>query len=156
MMCLFAMVLSSGNDSRFVILFPYIALSFNLIVTGLEYRGIDFDRLPSKVRNKPFRRSRDGDLFFNPHASVLFLSPWRNDDSWFFAGSIRRLQQLLVIALFIYMMWMYGAKIQAKNATGVASAFSVMLSVTAIVMQPYLLQHLIKLRLVLLKGAGRI
>lgn len=43
-----------------------------------------------------------------------------------------------------------------ENAAGVASAFSVMLSVTAIVMQPYLLQHLIKFRLVLLKGAGRI
>ena len=31
-----------------------------------------------------------------------------------------------------------------------------MLSLAAFVMQPYLLQHLIKLRLVLLKGEGRV
>lgn len=155
-MCLIAMVLTTGNEFRFVAVLPYIALVYNLVITGLEYRGIDFDRLPPKARNKPFRRSGDGGLFFNPHASVLFLSPWRNDDSWFFAGPIRRLQQLLVVVLFIYMMWMFAAKIQTENATGVASAFGVMLSLAAFVMQPYLLQHLIKLRLVLLKGEGRI
>lgn len=155
-MCLIAMVLTTGNDSRFVVLLPYAALAFNLVVTGLEYRGIDFDKLPTKVTRKPFRSAGDGGLFFNPHASVLFLSPWRNDDSFFFAGRIRRLQQLLVVVLFIYMMWLFAAKVQTDNATGVAPAFGVMLSLAAFVMQPYVLQHMIKLRLVLLKGKGRI
>lgn len=156
-MCLIAMVLTSGQESRAVVLFPYAALTFNLVVTGLEYRGIDFDNLPAKVTRKPFRRSGDGGLFFNPHSAVLFLSPWRNDDSFFFARrSIRRLQQLLVVVLVIYMMWVYSAKVHADNATGVAAAFGIMLSLVAFVMQPYLLQHAIKLRLVLLKRSGRI
>lgn len=156
-LCLIAMVLTSGQESRAVALFPYAALAFNLVVTGLEYRGIDFDNLPAKVTRKPFRRSGDGGLFFNPHSAVLFLSPWRNDDSFFFARrSIRRLQQLLVVVLVIYMMWVYSAKVHADNATGVAAAFGIMLSLVAFVMQPYLLQHAIKLRLVLLKRSGRI
>lgn len=154
-MCLIAMVLTTGNSSHFVVVLPYAVLAYNLVITGLEYRGIDFDRLPTKARSKPFRSAGDGSLFFNPHASVLFLSPWRNDDSWFFTGPIRRLQKLLVIVLFIYMMWMSSAKIQTENAT-VAPAFGVMLSLAAIVMQPYLLQHMIKLRLVLMKGRGQI
>lgn len=108
------------------------------------------------VANKPFRSAGDGGLFFNPHASVLFLSPCRNDDSFFFAGRICRLQQLLVVVLFIYMMWLFAAKVQTDNATGVAPAFGVMLSLAAFVMQPFLLQHMIKLRLVLLKRKGLI
>ena len=156
-LCLIAMVLTSGHESRVVVLFPYAALAFNLIVTGLEYRGIDFDNLPTKVTRKPFRRAGDGGLFFNAHSSVLFLSPWRNDDSFFFAErAIRRLQQFLVVVLVIYMMWVYSAKVHADNATGVAAAFGIMLSLLAFVAQPYLLQHAIKLRLVLLKRAGRI
>lgn len=103
-MCLFAIILTAGANSMLVIALPYLALAYSVAVTDVEYSGVNFGSLPRRVTRKPFEKSSNGDLVFNPHISVLFLSPWRNDDSFFFAGKTRRVQKVLVAFLFAYMM----------------------------------------------------
>lgn len=155
-MCLIAMVLTSVSGSQFAILIPYVILSYNIVVTALEYFRIDFQSLPAGMTRRMFSKSGGGALFFNPHVSVLFLSPWRSDDSFFFSGPIRHLQKLLVIFMFIYMMVFFAMKVRPDGAQDVWPAFGVLLALAALVMQPYLLQHLIRLRLVWMKSRGQI
>ncbi|WP_417330104.1 hypothetical protein [Halomonas cupida] len=151
--CLIAMILLADVGSTVIVVLPYLVLIYNLVVTGIEYAGIDFQSLPARVTKRPFTGAGKAGLYFDAHVGVLFLSPWRNDNSFFFRGPIRRLQVLLVILVFLYMMLLYPGMSQQGH---VGPGLGGLLVLMALVMQPYLLQHLIKLRIVLMKRNRRI
>lgn len=152
-MSMFAIVLTAGTGGILSAL-AYLSLAYVLILSFTEYLLIDFNKLPASVRLRAFSKAGRGRLYFDAHSSVLFLSPWRKDESFFFAHPIvQRLQIALAMFLFLYMAALTAYRPGTQGQAGLAW-FGLMLSILAIVAQPLLLQHLIKLRIVWMKSKG--
>ena len=152
---LIAIVLTAGSDAPIAAAFPYAVLAYLLIATAAEYSSIDFKDLPRKLTHAPFRRAGDDSLYFDPHVSVLFLSPWRGNNGY---PRFNLLRLIATVVLFAVLLIIAAALVptgpKPSQASGVALGW--ILALIALVTRPFLMQHLIKLRLVLMKTRGQI
>ncbi len=152
---LIAIVLTAGSDAPIAAAFPYAVLAYLLIVTAAEYSRIDFKDLPRKLTHAPFRRAGHDSLYFDPHVSVLFLSPWRGKNGYPRFNLLRLITAAVLFAvLLIIATALVPAGSKPSQASGVALGW--ILALIALVTRPFLMQHLIKLRLVLMKTRGQI
>lgn len=152
---LIAIVLTTGTDAPIAAAFPYTVLIYLLIATALEYSRIDFNDLPRKVTQAPFRKAAEDMLYFDPHVSVLFLSPWRGKNGH---PRFNLLRVIAALVLFVVILMIAIALVPTgpKPAQTSGVALGWILALIALVMRPFLMQHLIKLRLAQLKAKGQI
>lgn len=153
---LIAIVLTMTAAKPIAAAFPYAVLAYLLIATAAEHSSIDSAKdLPRKLTHAPFRRAGDDGLYFDPHVSVLFLSPWRGNNGY---PRFNLLRLIATVVLFAVLLIIAAALVptgpKPSQASGVALSW--ILALIALVMRPFLMQHLIKLRLVLMKARGQI
>ena len=154
-LALIAIVLTAGSDTAAAVALPYTVLIYLLTVTAIEYSRINFKALPKKVTDKPFRKAADDALSFDPHVSVLFLSPWRKANGFprfNIPGMIGALALFVVIFAIAIALAPTGTRGSESNVV----ALGWMLALIALLMRPFLLAHLIRLKLVLMKARGAI
>lgn len=152
---LIAIVLTADSEKPIAAAFPYTVLVYLLITTAAEYSRIDFKDLPRKLTHAPFRRAGEDSLYFDPHVSVLFLSPWRSKNGYPLFNLLRFIGALILFAaILIIATALVPTGPKPSQASGVALGW--LLALIALVARPFLMQHLIKLRLVLMKARGQI
>ena len=152
---LIAIVLTAGTDAPIAAALPCSVLVYLLIATGAEYSRIDFNDLPRKVTQAPFRKAGEDMLYFDPHVSVLALSPWRGKNGY---PRFNLLRVIGALVLFVVILIIAIALVPTgpRAAQSSAVALGWILALIALVMRPFLMQHLIKLRLVQMKAKGQI